>query len=62
MTVITSQEREARRRADEQAKHELRLEGLKVSPTDEHLFEQYVEGELTTAQVRAALDAKYKKK
>lgn len=61
MTVST-REQTKRRKADEYAKHELRLEGLSTPPEFEPLFGRYVVGELTTAQVRAQLDTIFKRR
>lgn len=50
------QERAERQRVREEAEASLRLEGMSVDSETAALFERYVQGELTLAQVGTAVD------
>ncbi len=59
---ITDAERARRRSALDGAIGNLRGEGMYVSPQDKPLHEAYVNGVMTSAEVIAELDRRYKKK
>jgi Antitoxin VbhA len=56
MNNMSPEERTRRLQQVENARASVRIEGLEASPDGEAIFQRYVEGQMTLAEMGAALD------